>query len=261
LIIRTNIAPPRISKRQLAWFARYVSWYLPRNFHGLHLLRLNDTSRLAGIPVLFCLNHPSWWDPLIALYLSQRFFGDRSHFAPIAAAGLAKYKFFERLGFFGIEPGSRRGASRFLELGNAVLSRPEGAFWVTGQGEFGDVRRPIMLQPGIGHVAHHAGHFAMLPVALEYSFWNERYPEAFACFGEAIVGYGGEHLPAQWTSLFARSLQAAMDALSERVQLRRASAFEPLFKGNAGAGGVYDLWRAMKARLLGKHWQPEHGSR
>ena len=252
--------PPAVSKRQLAWFACYVDWYLRRNFHGLHLLRLADPEQFSGIPLLLCLNHPSWWDPLIALHLSQRFFPGRQHAAPIAAEGLAKYKFFERLGFFGIEPGTRQGASRFLEVGTACLSRPDGAFWVTAQGAFNDVRQPIVLEPGIGHVARNADRFVMLPVALEYSFWNERYPEAFACFGKPIVGHGADHLPAAWTALFRCSLQVTVHALSERVQQRRASSFEPLLHGNAGVGGVYGLWRALAASLRRKRWQPEHGS-
>jgi hypothetical protein len=253
--------PPQVSQRLLTWFARYVRWYLRRNFHGLHLLRLADLDQFSGMPVLICLNHPSWWDPLVALHLSQRFFGDRLHAAPIAAEGLAKYKFFERFGFFGIEPGTRRGASRFLEVGSAMLSRPDGAFWVTAQGEFTDVRQPIVLERGIGHVARNADKFVMLPLALEYGFWNERYSEAFACFGEAVFGRGVDHVAAEWTGLFRASLQATVDALSERVQQRRASNFERLLQGNAGVGGVYDLWRAVTARLRRKQWQPEHGGR
>jgi 1-acyl-sn-glycerol-3-phosphate acyltransferase len=102
----TNVILRRVSKRYLEWFSRYVNWYLPRNFHGLHLLRLADLKRIADMPLLVCLNHPSWWDPLVALHLSRRFFPDRYHVAPIAAEGLSKYKFFERLGFFSVDPGT-----------------------------------------------------------------------------------------------------------------------------------------------------------
>ena len=259
MIKKPDSTLPPVAKRQLGCFTRYVRWYLPRTFHGLHLLRLTDIEKLNGAPLLVCLNHPSWWDPLIALYLSQRFFPGRHHVAPIAAASLARYKFFERLGFFGIEPHSRRGASRFLKMGQAVLKQVNGAFWVTAQGEFTDARWPVVLERGIGHLARRAGRFAMLPVALEYTFWNERYPEAFACFGHPIVGSGGDRSSADWNALFTNALQATVDALSCKVQLRCASAFEPLFAGSAGVGGVYDFWRAARARLQGKRWQPEHG--
>lgn len=255
----TAASLPGSAKRQLAWFTHYTRWYLQRNFHGLHLLRLSALDSLEGLPLLVCVNHPSWWDPLLGLFLSQRFFPHRRHAAPIAAEGLAKYKFFERLGFFGINPGTRQGAFRFLQIGEAVLGRSDGAFWVTPQGAFKDVRLPIVLQPGVGYLARHLARFAMLPVALEYSFWNERYPEAFACFGSPVIEYGWNRTPAHWNTLFTRRLQETVDALSFRVALRDASVFEPLLAGNAGVGGVYDLWRASKAKLLGKSWQAEHG--
>ncbi len=102
----------------------------------------------------------------------------------------------------------------------------------------------------------------MLPLTLEYAFWNERFAEAFACFGEPVlVDSGREHTPAEWTQTFAAALEATQDALAERVQRRDPRVFESLIKGGAGVGGVYDVWRACKARLQGKPWQPEHGSR
>ncbi len=255
-------ALPFVAKSQLHWFEVYVQYYLRRNFHGLHLLRLTGLDQLAGYPLLVCVNHPSWWDPLIGLYLSQRFFKARRQYAPIAAVGLAKYRFFERLGFFGIDPASRAGAARFLRIGETLLSDPNGALWVTPQGDFTDVRlRPVTIEPGVGHLAHRLRRFAMLPLSLEYTFWNERFPEAFACFGQPILADDGHtHSASEWTQRFAAALETTEDTLSERVQRRDPDLFESLLKGSAGVGGVYDIWRACKARLQGKRWQPEHGS-
>lgn len=252
---------PPIARRRLDWFTRYVDFYLRRNFHGLHLLRLSAVDELAGWPLLVCLNHPAWWDPLVGLYLSQRFFHNRVQYAAIASAGLTKYRFFERLGFFGIEPATRAGAAKFLRIGQTVLGRSDGALWLTPQGEFVDVRkRPVHIQPGVGHLAHRATRFAMLPVAVEYSFWNERYPEVFACIGNPqYVDLGNARSPAEWNRVFELSLEATQNALAERVLSRDLRLFEPLLAGNAGVGGLYDLWRSVKSRLQGKQFEPQHG--
>ena len=256
----SRAALPAIAKQQLRWFNRYIAWYLGRNFHAVHLLRLSSPERLAGYPLLICLNHPSWWDPLLAIHLSQRLFAERQHYAPIAAAGMAKYRFFERLGFFGIEPSSPAGARRFLNIGQAALSLPDGAFWVTPQGEFTDVRQPIDFEAGVGQLASRLGRFAMLPIALEYAFWNERYPEAFIASGPPVLAQSGEeHSAGDWNRIFAGALQFTQDQLSERVQRRDKDAFQQLISGRAGIGGIYDFWRRSKARLAGKAWQPEHG--
>lgn len=258
---RSPISLPHVRKRQLAWFTRYVAWYLRRNFHGLHLLQLTSLESLDGLPLVVCLNHPSWWDPLIGLYLSERFFPERYHAAPIGADGLAKYKFFERLGFFGIPSERGQRAFRFMAVGKAVLSRTDGALWVTPQGAFTDVRQPIRLEPGIGYLATQLQSFALLPVALEYGFWNERFPEAFVCFGFPVIANGHTATAAEWSVRFTRSLQDTADCLSAKVQLRDTRLFDSLLQGKAGVGGMYDVWRASVAKLHGKRWQPEHGGK
>ncbi len=257
-----DVLPP-VSRRQLHWFEVYVRHYLRKNFHRLHLLCLAEMQQLEGYPVLVCLNHPSWWDPLVALYLSQRFFKSRQQYAPIAAVGLAKYRFFEKLGFFGIDSVTRRGAMKFLRIGEAALSRPDGVFWVTPQGAFTDVRaRPVSIEPGVGHLAHRLGRFVMLPLALEYNFWDERFAEAFACFGHPVIVKDGTACrPSEWNQQFSRVLEQTQDALAQQVLRRDATLFEPLIEGGAGVGGIYDVWRACKARLHGRRWQPEHGGR
>lgn len=240
---------PEIRTWQLRLFTRYISFYLQRHFHALYLLNRISLKPLEGWPVLVCLNHPSWWDPLLALYLSQRFFPERSHYGPIASVGLSKYRFFERLGFFGIDPQSRAGASRFLQIGQAVSECPDCALWVTVQGHFTDVRiRPVRIQSGVGHLTHRCQRLAVLPLALEYAFWNERAPEAFACFGEPIfISNGSEKSAAEWTEQFASALQDTEDVLAQCIQARKTDAFQPLLSGVSGTGGIYDFWRALKA--------------
>jgi 1-acyl-sn-glycerol-3-phosphate acyltransferase len=261
--VARNFELPPVRHWQLKLFARYVAFYLRRHFHGLHLLRHADLSSLEGRPLLVCLNHPAWWDPILALYLSQKLFPTRTHYAPIAAAGLSKYRFFEKLGFFGIDPGTHSGASRFLQFGKSVLQSNSGALWVTAEGEFTDVRRrPVQLRAGVGHLARHADRFAVLPVALEYAFWNERSPEAFACLGEPIfISNGALRTADEWLGDFARSLETTQNTLSALVMDRRADAFEPLLTGVAGVGGTYDLWRNLKSLLRGRKFNPEHGSK
>ncbi len=254
---------PVISQWRLRLFTRYLQWYLSRNFHGLHLLRLASPEAVQGRAVLVCVNHPSWWDPLLSFYLSRRFFPERANYGPIAAAGVEKYKFFESIGFFGINPHSRAGAEKFLRVGQSCLAREDHALWVTPQGEFVDVRRrPVVIAKGVGHLARRlcaeAKPFAMLPIAFEYAFWNERFAEAFACIGEPVY-VEGQRTPDAWSQCFAAALERTQDELSLRVEQRDPACFESLIDGRAGIGGIYDLWRAAKAKALGRKFEPEHG--
>ncbi len=105
-------------------------------------------------PLIVVANHPSWWDPLIGLVLTDVHARLAHPFRPDRRQGLDQYPFLERLGFFGVETGTTRGSLAFLRQSLAILAHPEAALWITAQGEFVDPRdRPVRLKQGIGHLA------------------------------------------------------------------------------------------------------------
>ncbi|HTQ78555.1 MAG TPA: lysophospholipid acyltransferase family protein, partial [Thermoanaerobaculia bacterium] len=243
---------PEVSHRLLRGFMRYVEPYLRRHFHAVRLARTGAPPLLAqDEPLVIYLNHPSWWDPLIGLLLSQRLFPERRHYSPIQAEALTRYAFFARLGFFGLEPGTVHGARRFLAISEDLLSQG-GTLWLTPGGRFSDPReRPAPLAPGLGHLAARLRRGTLLPLAVEYPFWEERFPEALLRFGEPFVlgsPDGAARTAQGWTELLAARLAATQDALAKDAVSREASRFETLLGGRAGVGGVYDLWRRLKAR-------------
>ena len=95
-----------------------------------------------------------------------------------------EYGFFERIGVFGVEPDSPRGAAAFLRAATEMLSRPDRLLLITAQGRFTDLReRPLGLRPGVARLAEVAPDARFLPLAVEYAFWTERGAEALAAFG------------------------------------------------------------------------------
>lgn len=264
----TPEAPGR-SPRLFALFRAYAPRYVAAHVHAVRLARggyrPGSGPDLAG-PLIVVLNHPSWWDPMIGLVLAGRFWPDRRHAAPIDSAGLAKYRFLERLGFFGIDPRTPAGARTFLRRSREILADPDSALWLTAQGRFADPReRPTRLKEGVGHLAHRLGAGHVLPLALEYPFWGERTCEALARFGPPLpLGPGATvpdrpATPAGWTDRLARELQAAQDALADDALSRDPARFETLLAGRAGVGGVYDAWRRLRAALRGERFDPGHG--
>lgn len=198
---------------------------------------------------------------MIAVVLKERFFPDRGHYAPMDAAALDRYRFFARLGFFGIEPGTPRGAMRFLRVAEALESRSRATLWITAQGRFADPReRPVALAAGVGHVAQRIRAGSIIPLAAEYPFWDERTPEALVAFGEAIpIAEAAERTPEEWTRRIEAALAATQDVLAAAAIRRDAAAFDTVLAGTSGVGGVYDRWRSFRARLRGERFRPEHG--
>ena len=98
----------------------------------------------CGDPPVIYVNHASWWDPLVLLLLTHQLYPGRKFFAPMDAKALERYGFFRRIGCFGVELGSLRGAKQFLGASLAALGLPDGGLCVTPQGRFADVReRPV----------------------------------------------------------------------------------------------------------------------
>jgi len=251
---------PRISPFLLRLFYLYCRRYIRRHLHALRIAKGEIFPEDTG-PLVIYLNHPSWWDPLICLALARRFYPKRSHYAPIDAGELNRYRFFKKLGFFGIEAGTFRGAARFLKTAELILKSPEGTLWLTPEGEFRDPRqRPSRLAPGLGHLACRMETGMLLPLALEFPFWEERNPEALAAVGEAIDAARFRGIAAgRATELLGEALEKVQDRLARLARERSPENFKIVLGGSAGVGGVYDLWRRIRSTTTGETFRTEHG--
>ena len=252
---------PRRSDFLCRWFSWWVRGYLKKHFHAVRLSRGSRPNVSPDWPLIVVLNHASWWDPLVGVVLAGQF-PERTHYAPMDAKALTRYRLFNKLGFYGVEQGTSCGAFSFLQTTAAILSQTNSAVWITGQGQFTDPRaRPPRLRSGVGHIARRLTRGVILTLALEYPFWDERLPEALARFGEPILIEKGQDLDAaEWLKRIEANLAAAQDALMADALSRKPSAFETLVKGRVAIGGIYDRGRRLLAWLGGERFQAEHGS-
>jgi 1-acyl-sn-glycerol-3-phosphate acyltransferase len=251
---------PHVSPGVMNVFTAYSRRYIRRNFHSFRILKGGLPPCDFARPLVIYLNHAAWWDPLVCLLLSCEFFAERTSFAPIDAAMLERYGFFKRLGFFGIEPHTPRGARTFLRTTQALLASSKNAVWLTPQGRFMDVReRPLRLEDGLGTLAAREPDAAFLPLAIEYAFWTEPRPEILTSFGKPIVaGAEPARTAAEWTRTFTDALESAQDELAARSCRREPADWQTLNCGKPGIGGIYDAWRRLRARGRGAKFAPGH---
>jgi 1-acyl-sn-glycerol-3-phosphate acyltransferase len=252
-------AAPAVSPFWFSGFTWYVTRFVAKNFHAVRLLKGSNLPAQDSAPWIICLNHPSWWDPMIGVVLANRLMPQRRHYAVIEAQMLAKYPVFEKVGFVGVTPGSARGAAEFLRAGQAALSAQASTLWVTGEGRFSDVRaRPVVLRQGVAALAKRVPGALIIPVALDYVYWTERYPEALCAIGQPIRVEQFAH-GIDPTDKVSRALEQTMDELASSAMTRDPSRFETLLGGSVGVGGFYDLWRAARAVYAGQRFDPGHG--
>lgn len=118
-----------------ALFSRYNTLYLlHRHFRFIGLSGELQPASAGGRPVLYIMNHSSWWDGLLAYHAARRLTRRRQYFM-MEEAQLRKFQFFRRLGAYSInreEPAdvraSLRYTARLLGEGGSVWMYPEGSF-------------------------------------------------------------------------------------------------------------------------------------
>jgi 1-acyl-sn-glycerol-3-phosphate acyltransferase len=235
--------------------------FFARSFTAVRASRQGWAPKGASRNLIVYTNHPSWWDPIHFFLLASIEMPDRRLYGPMDAAALEKYGFFRKLGVFGVER-SRRGAARFLLTSQAILALPGASLWMTAQGEFSDPRRrPVRLRPGLAHLIRRLDEATVVPLAVEYPFWNEKRPEALSRFGRPLqVSDGASRSVEEWTERLEERLTETMDALAEESRARDPRLFRTLVRGRVGVGAVYDLGRRLAALVRGRPFHPAHGS-
>jgi 1-acyl-sn-glycerol-3-phosphate acyltransferase len=239
------------------WFFRgIVRGYFRRHFHGVRTSGAQYFAAADG-PLIVYANHSSWWDPMVSILLADRLMPGRRHFAPMDAEALARYGILRRLGIFPVETRSARGAAQFLRTGKAILA-DGGVLWVTPQGRFVDAReRPLEFKPGLAALAVKAAPCKVLPLAIEYTFWDERLPECLLRFGEPVCVAAADAV-ADVEAKLRGALLAEMEALRELAVQRNPACFETLAKGTSGTGGFYALGKRLTAFVLRREYRAEH---
>lgn len=245
---------PIYSRRLHRFFAIYLRRYARRHFGGVHLAHDGLPPAAGDEPLVVYSNHPGWWDPLVYLLLADRFYPDRHAYGPMDAVELDRFRFFRRLGVFGVESGTLAGARDFLATSLAVLAQRRSTLWITAEGRFTDPRRrPVELAGGLAHLARRLDRGLIVPLAIEYVFWDQRLPEALLRFGEPIaLRPGSADDTSTWRRRLARGLEESLDALAKISIGRDPRRFETLIGGDAGTGGIYDSWTRLRALLIGE---------
>ena len=182
-------------------------------------------------------------------------FPGRRALAPMEAAMLERYRFFCKLGAFGVAPGYV-GASAFLAIGRAVLGLQDGLLLVNAEGRFRDVRdRPLQVAAGLAHLARWAPQARFTPLAVEYAFWDERRPNLLLRFGDTVPA---EAVRTLGSAALGEALSSAMDSLAVDAASRDPARFTTLLAGRTRINPVYDSWRRARAMMQGRRFDPAH---
>lgn len=252
--------PAAIIRARSTWWTQQIGNSFERlavrHFNAVRIAQWGEPSVTTG-PLAICSNHPGWWDPITFVLLQRRYFAPLASFGPMAASAFRRYPFFAKIGIFGVDLDSSQAGRQFLRTAQAIYQNPQSCLWVTGQGEFADIRAPLQLKSGLAHVAASVPNLTILPLAIEYTFWQEKLPELLVGFGEPVTQCG----PARfWQDQLTIALTTTMQRLASDAQSRDPARFITLHEGHKGIGGLYDAVRRLIANAKGERFQAGHAS-
>ena len=250
---------PVVSEATLRLFRRVVRVYFRRHFRSVMLQQAEALSEARG-PLIVYANHSSWWDPMVSVLLAETLLAERRHYAPMDASALKRYPILGKIGIFPVEMASRRGAAQFLRTSQAILESG-GVVWITPQGRFADSReRPLGFKPGLGALAVRNPGLVMIPLAIEYTFWDERLPETLLRLGRPVHTEEGMSADAV-TEKLEGALVETMEELKLASMMRDARSFRVLLRGGRGTGGVYEIGRRLRGLFAKQTLQLDHTAR
>lgn len=256
----SNAALPHISPFTLRFFRHIVRSYFRRHFRAVQVQGAEHLANVREGPLIVYGNHVSWWDPMLITLFAHKLLPQRRHYAPMLAVPLKRYAILRKIGIFPVELGSRRGAVVFGQTAGAILASG-GVLWITPQARFADVReRPLAFKSGLAQLVKAAPHVRLVPMAVEYTFWSERLPEALVRIGPEFKVDASEDATAI-TQHLESTLETLMDELKQASMTRDPQLFTTVLEGRRGTGGFYALGKRIRALVTGKSFQEDHSAR
>jgi 1-acyl-sn-glycerol-3-phosphate acyltransferase len=226
-----------------ALFTPYITWLFRRHFHALRLL--GEPPRPdPGLPLLIVPNHSTWWDGFFLYILNLRLLGRRLHLMMLEEQ-LARFRFFRRIGAFGIRPGSPGAVAAALDYSVSVLTDPANALCLFPQGEMRHpATRPLGFRRGLERILkRHGGPVGLLPLAIRCDFYEDQRPEAVFLFDRCHVAGPGAYPRVDW-------LEERVTALLEEAD-RVVRAREPGRLLVSGKRQLSESWAGRGRRRPG----------
>jgi 1-acyl-sn-glycerol-3-phosphate acyltransferase len=195
-------------------FHIYVMRLMKRQFHAFHLFG-NLPQPDPNLPLLLIPNHSTWWDGFFVYLLNEEIL-KRETYLMMLDRQLAKYKFFARIGAFGITPGNKENVNESLNYTVELLQKRNVMITMFPQGillPWG--KRPLDFKKGIEAIIRSYGKpINILPLAIRAEYGGEQRAEVFFQFGQHFVVDAQSFQGVKWLEQIESDL---LDALAERI--------------------------------------------
>lgn len=232
-----------------------------QSFHCVWLQVFGRLPRREDGPVIFYLNHPSWWDGYMAALVNREVLHHRfAGYVMMEEQQLRVYRFMTWSGAFSVDRHNPREAARSVAyISHLLRERPGRALYIFPQGELTpNDRRPIVTYPGIAHIVRRVGCATLCPIVLRYEFRGEQRPEAFIRLGPLHRATAPVDVQAL-TQEITQRLTTGADALRAAIIADDVSNFCVLLRGRPGVDRMFGplLQKLLGLREASRHRKSE----
>lgn len=197
-------------------FNPYLSVLLKRNFGHFYLLNDPPFDQMKGKSLIVTPNHFSWWDGFFIDYMNRKLLRRNFHILMLEEQ-LNKYRFFNYLGAFSINPGFAKSTILTARYTASVINDADNMVAFYPQGRIEDyAKRPVELKPGLKlFLKNAADNTAVLIVTFSIRYNESRKPYVTGRFGNIFDAKELRDDFGQFYSAFNESL-SCLDTESQR---------------------------------------------
>ncbi len=168
-----------------AWFSRHADARLRRSFGRVLVSGLEHLEyAVAEGPVLVVANHTAWWDPLLAIWLTNRIVRVDSY-AMMDARNLRRLPFFGKVGAFGVDLDVPSDGAYGVRYAARLLDRPGRVVWIYPEGRERSPFEPLELRGGASIIGRVARRAKVVSVGVRYVFGASELPDVYIAMGPA----------------------------------------------------------------------------
>lgn len=240
-----------ITPQKSAFMTRLIGVYfrkkIRRTFAAVHLKGAEyGMPERDNVPLVLYANHPSWWDAVLPVILSNQVFRHDAY-AMMEEKQMRQYGFFRRIGCFSVVREHPREAVKSLRFATDLLRNRSRVLWIFPQGTLISAeKRPLHFYNGTAHLLRALGDVTSVPVAFRYEFVEKERPEVFIAFGKPWHIRSDERVEIEMTtSILQQLLEYEMDVQREDVMEREFGTYETIL---TGARSVNERWDALRGR-------------
>lgn len=224
------------------FFHYHQKYLLERRFRYVGFTGDLDPSLVEGRPVLYIMNHSSWWDGLLA-YQAFRKLTTHDHYVMMEEKQLKKFTFFRKLGAFSINKESASDVKASFEYTTQLL-RAGKRVWMYPQGKImHQDLRPLTFQRGIGVLLRRVPDAAVIPVTLVHGMYGQDKPEALLMAGPPLLDNWGMMDSRMITNRLETVMEEQLD--SQKLEVMKAvnnrpERYQPLTKSGRSTSEHFD---------------------